>query len=739
MAQYSVDIVAKVLGGTGIDDLAKKLRGVEGAAEQSQQAVQGMSRGLGALKAAIAGLGLGLIAKGIADVGTQSQQSKTQLSALAGAYGELEVAQDSVRRIQAVLGVSAIEAREGYSQLYAALRGTGIGAQQLEILFVGLTKAARLSGAGAAEAQGALLQLKQGLASGVLAGDELRSVLETMPALTQQLAKDLGVTVGQLKKLGAEGKITSAALFNSAKAIAASAVPAMTTTESLGVAFKNLQEKIAEAFGPAIVSAMATFVSAIKVGAAAVESWREPLSSIVTNLFNFAKAMAPIAIGIGTVVGAMKAWALIQNTIRIGQAAILAMSGPGGWALIAAGVTAAAVAAAALDAGMKKVDTSMKKIKEETEKAKGEFMALLATTPGLEEGVGAAAAKAKELADAAKAAADNISASFDAATSKIQGQIGLIDQRLQLTNAQVQAEQAVNNVYLEQAQRQLEIATTADQRKAAIEAIYQLTIRNAELEYKAAMAGIKASVQKQQLEFNIVQLKLKELQVTTEVARAEGRLTEAHETALGAQHEAVSIAQQNLDLVRQIAGEQERVAMATLQSATNAATFNAQMQAAKTASSSSGGNSELDAHRRYIQQQIERPGVDSGNFLRWFNSLSGERQQAMVSGGTKRYATGGYVTGPTNALIGEGGESEYVVPESKMGEAMQRYAAGARGSGVIPGSANVNVSYSGSIVSMGGNDYISKGDVPGLLSSAVNQTLKTLQRSPDARRFAGVR
>lgn len=48
------------------------------------------------------------------------------------------------------------------------------------------------------------------------------------------------------------------------------------------------------------------------------------------------------------------------------------------------------------------------------------------------------------------------------------------------------------------------------------------------------------------------------------------------------------------------------------------------------------------------------------------------------------YAEGGFVTGPTRALIGEGGEPEYVIPASKMRSAMSRYSAGARGSAVIP-------------------------------------------------------
>jgi len=54
--------------------------------------------------------------------------------------------------------------------------------------------------------------------------------------------------------------------------------------------------------------------------------------------------------------------------------------------------------------------------------------------------------------------------------------------------------------------------------------------------------------------------------------------------------------------------------------------------------------------------------------------------------GLQGFATGGFVTSPTSAVVGEGGEPEYIIPASKMRGAMNRYAAGARGSSVIPGS-----------------------------------------------------
>ena len=60
------------------------------------------------------------------------------------------------------------------------------------------------------------------------------------------------------------------------------------------------------------------------------------------------------------------------------------------------------------------------------------------------------------------------------------------------------------------------------------------------------------------------------------------------------------------------------------------------------------------------------------------------------------FAEGGYVTGPTNALIGEGGESEYVIPSSKMGAAMANYRAGRRGDSVVSDSAMGSDAESGS-------------------------------------------
>jgi tape measure domain-containing protein len=69
-------------------------------------------------------------------------------------------------------------------------------------------------------------------------------------------------------------------------------------------------------------------------------------------------------------------------------------------------------------------------------------------------------------------------------------------------------------------------------------------------------------------------------------------------------------------------------------------------------------------------------------------SFKGTGSSTFGSGGIRvpGYAEGGFVTGPTRALIGEGGEPEYVIPRSKMSAAMSRYSRGARGEAVVFGN-----------------------------------------------------
>jgi len=133
----------------------------------------------------------------------------------------------------------------------------------------------------------------------------------------------------------------------------------------------------------------------------------------------------------------------------------------------------------------------------------------------------------------------------------------------------------------------------------------------------------------------------------------------------------------------------------------------------------------------------------------------------ILTGGTgvqapSRFATGGFVDGPTNALVGEGG-NEYVIPEKKMGSAMARWNAGARGDAVVNGANGTGesgggsamgaepapqISISGGVMQFNDTNYIRQDQVPAIVSQASRageaRALRRLQMSPAARRKIGV-
>lgn len=84
-----------------------------------------------------------------------------------------------------------------------------------------LNKQFRLGGASIEEANAAMYQLTQAMASGRLQGDEFRSILENAPMLTQAIAKEMGVLPDKLKEMASEGKISADiiknAMFSSAE------------------------------------------------------------------------------------------------------------------------------------------------------------------------------------------------------------------------------------------------------------------------------------------------------------------------------------------------------------------------------------------------------------------------------------------------------------------------------------------------------------------------------------------
>lgn len=183
----------------GTQQIGRNLAGVERSADRVQRALQN----------AFAFLGVGLAIQQLvrlSDTFTELQNRLRVLNpdqrAVNGTFEQLfDISQRTRSSLQGTV--------ELYSRLAIASRELGVDQEQLLQFTESLNQAIILSGATAQEAGAGLIQLSQGLASGTLRGDELRSVLEQLPVVADVIAQELGVTRGQLRALGEDGQITA--------------------------------------------------------------------------------------------------------------------------------------------------------------------------------------------------------------------------------------------------------------------------------------------------------------------------------------------------------------------------------------------------------------------------------------------------------------------------------------------------------------------------------------------------
>ncbi len=203
----SLSINLKVNANTGkitqvSDAFVKMDKRVKSAQRSMSQVKQSF---VGFAATAVSGLGLNKLK----EMSDEYKKLNSQVGLVTDGLAEQIV----VRRELLALSNDARVGLSGTTILYAKLRRStkDLGYSQKEILSATATisKSLTISGATAQESQSAILQLGQGLASGILRGQELNSVMEQTPRLAKLIADGMGISLGELRKVAAEGKITS--------------------------------------------------------------------------------------------------------------------------------------------------------------------------------------------------------------------------------------------------------------------------------------------------------------------------------------------------------------------------------------------------------------------------------------------------------------------------------------------------------------------------------------------------
>lgn len=188
-----------------------------------------------------------LVLKNLADTYTNLQN---RIRTVTDSYEEQVAVTERLFEISNATRSSYEATTEVYARTALAVKEMGRSQEETLQFTKSLNQAVILSGASAMEAQAGMIQLSQGLASGALRGDELRSVLEQLPAVADVIAKGLGVTRGELRLMGMEGKITADIVMDSfAKAREELDERFAKTVPTIGQSFVVLRNKILQSLG----------------------------------------------------------------------------------------------------------------------------------------------------------------------------------------------------------------------------------------------------------------------------------------------------------------------------------------------------------------------------------------------------------------------------------------------------------------------------------------------------------
>ena len=704
---------------------------------------------------------------------------------------EFEVAMALAAQASQKFGLSQTEALSSLADMNSRLRGLGFGLKEVSEIQQGFQSIVVQSGTSAEDAAGAFLQLSQALGSGRLQGDELRSILERMPTLAQRIADSMGVSTGQIRKLGSEGKLTSdiiqkalAEAANSSDGLGNKLTEQQLAMKGFGQAADQAFAIVGEALGPVLVKLTEAATWAIQE----LTQWWEylaatvfpqvqaaiaPLQEAFTNAFdgddlqfviNLVQNGLKIALD-----GATAALANMSKILAFVINGFKALSDNPVFKFIAEQVGRLADMLGLT--GDKVGEFKDEQVKANDEIAKG-VTKYSQMPPKIED-----AKEAQKQLNAALREADEIA----------KRNLSTLDQEMTLNAARIDAEKAINGVLIEQAKRRLDGAESAAEQMKAAEDIYKLTIQQAELEYKATLQAIDGMVRKAQLAQEAANVKLQEVQAAKALAAAQGQSTALYERAVAAQRQALASATQMLKTTEQVAVEQRRAAEAVFEGAKAAAeaAFEqnkvweattgaaneadrfaqnmqagavAAQQAATAASKINGGgtvqNSFTADNAAFYSAQGMRGIGGYVNKVRSSQKILDEAEQNLkrvnyqmeLDQKAIEYAAAGF--GEAATLLSNYSDS-FIYASSQLAnqqrqsrsattDAINSYRYGGQQGAVSP---QVNIQ-TGPVTQMDGTNYVTTSDLSAATSSAAQQganlAISQLQNNPRVRRSIGV-
>lgn len=247
LAQVATE-AAKTGGGlsrldSAVGNFGKTRAGLESISTQLARLQQGAAA-VGAVALGASGLGdLQRLSDEYSSVNSRLKLASTSSNDFRAAQvGIFEIAQRNGRELAATGTL--------YGRIVQPLRDLGKTGKDALTITDAVSASLKISGATAAESASAQLQFSQAIAAGRLQGDELNATLEASPALARALAEAMRVSVGDLKKMGAEGQLTgqiiAEALLSQAESLKSRAAQMEST---IGESLTRIRNAFQKSFG----------------------------------------------------------------------------------------------------------------------------------------------------------------------------------------------------------------------------------------------------------------------------------------------------------------------------------------------------------------------------------------------------------------------------------------------------------------------------------------------------------
>lgn len=721
----------------------KPLQDAASELEKIDKTAKKFKDGFGAIKTAIATLGLGALAAGVVKVTSQFEQLELSLKAFTGSTEQAKQAYEAFKYV-------AVESPFDTMQVASAgktLLAFGSSAKEAADMTRRLSMVAGATGADLGLMAMNLGQIRTlGRATTV---DLKQMAMQGIP-IYQELAVAMYGTASAASKVQQDieaGKVSyetvRRAIENLTRAGSAYEQQAKDQLNSLQGLWATLQSAVQEvgntigkAFGDEIRQSLGKLIGFVEVLAGWLQKNAKTLAITAGSAVKFAVEVGKIAAAIWIVVKAYQAWQAISKAVAATQAFLIGLTGKG---LVL--VTAAGMAAAAAYAGINKVTGDVNKGIEDFQKqadAAGDKWT------GLIDGLQGGKAPIQEMTDETeklKQKAAQVKAEFDAAAQSMQAAFDSATLGVEKANARLSMEQALNGLLKDQLQAEYDRAQTTEQRFGIAVRIFEAEAQGAKIAYELAKAQNAEAVRSAELQLRKVELKYREVAAERALAAARGDAVEPYDQALAAQADVIDLANDQLKWAQQNKTIQDGIAAVQMQQT---------ILAAEVALQTKLQSQEIGIAQQRAQALAAAYGAaamaasDAAAAIAAANRTAGITPSSTVTGSMSINAGGKTVNrsfqgSPSTLTVHTALANERARNPNMNSEQQQDYLSRAMSSYGASGTPQVNVTYGGSVVQMDGQQYISKRDIPGLVSSAVNQTINTLGSSPNARRTAGIR